>query len=150
MVQPYNSSHIVMAWKNSCFIRDIRFPYNWWLVSSSPCFTYAYLDITFRRWDIATKVNELVYLQLTLNINRVQDSSEKGSTANIYQVIGLMSIVFTNGPVNRVLVPGRVIPKTQKMVLDAVLLSTQHCKVRIKSKVEQSRERSSALPYTLV
>ena len=45
---------------------------------------------------------------------------------------------------------GRVIPKTQKMVLDASLLNTQHYKVRIKGKVEQSRERSSALPYTLV
>ena len=45
---------------------------------------------------------------------------------------------------------GRVIPKTQKMVLDASLLITQHYKVWIKGKVEQSRERSSALPYTLV
>ena len=27
---------------------------------------------------------------------------------------------------------------------------TQHYKVRIKGKVEQSREKSSALPYTLV
>ena len=36
------------------------------------------------------------------------------------------------------------------MVLDATLLSTQHYKVRIKGKVEQSRERSSALPYTSV
>ena len=47
-------------------------------------------------------------------------------------------------------IPGRVIPKTQKMVLDAALLKTQHYKVRIKGKVEQSREWSSALPYTLV
>ena len=45
---------------------------------------------------------------------------------------------------------GRVIPKTQKMVLDAALLNTQHYKVRIKGKVEQSRERSSALLYTFV
>ena len=34
------------------------------------------------------------------------------------------------------------------MVLDTFLLNTQQCKVRIKGKVEQSRERSSALPYT--
>ena len=33
-------------------------------------------------------------------------------------------------------------------VLDTALLSTQHYKVRIKGKVEQSRETSSALPYT--
>ena len=33
------------------------------------------------------------------------------------------------------------------MVLDIALLSTQLYKVRIKGKVEQSRERSSTLPY---
>ena len=36
------------------------------------------------------------------------------------------------------------ISKTQKMVLDAALLNSQHYKVWIKDKVEQSRERSSA------
>ena len=36
------------------------------------------------------------------------------------------------------------------MVLDAALLNTQCYKVRIKGKVEQSREKSSALPNTLV
>ena len=40
--------------------------------------------------------------------------------------------------------------KDLKMVLDTSLLNTQQYKVRIKGKVEQSRERSSALPYTLV
>ena len=40
--------------------------------------------------------------------------------------------------------PGRVISKTQKMVLDASLLYTQHYMVRIKGIVEQSRERSNA------
>ena len=66
----------------------------------------------------------------------------------IDQAIGLMSRVFANGPGDQGSIPGQVIPKTQKMVLDATLLSTQHYKVRIKGKVEQSRERSSALPYT--
>ena len=42
-------------------------------------------------------------------------------------------------------IPGRVIPKTLKMVLDIYLLNTQQYKVRIKGKVEQSRKRSSAL-----
>ena len=45
-------------------------------------------------------------------------------------------------------IPGRVIPKTQKMVLDAAFLNTKHYKVSIKGKVEQSREKSSALPNT--
>ena len=64
--------------------------------------------------------------------------------------IGMMVRVLTNGPGDQGSNPGRVIPKTQKMVLDASLLNTLHYKVRIKSKVEQSRERSSALLYTLV
>ena len=58
--------------------------------------------------------------------------------------------VFANGPGILGSIPGRVIPKTQRMVLDASLLNTQHYKVRIKGKVDQSREKSSALPYTLV
>ena len=33
-------------------------------------------------------------------------------------------------------IPGRVIPKSKKMVFDASLLSTQHYKVRIKDKIE--------------
>ena len=36
------------------------------------------------------------------------------------------------------------------MVLDATLLGTEHYKMRIKSKMEQSWEWSSALPYTSV
>ena len=58
--------------------------------------------------------------------------------------------VFANGPGDLGSIPGRVIPKTLKMVLDTTLLNTQHYKVRFKGKVEQSREWSSALPYTLV
>ena len=62
----------------------------------------------------------------------------------------MMIKVFTNGPGGLGSIPGRVIPKTQKMALDASLLDTQYYKVQIKGKVEQSRERSSALSYTLV
>ena len=61
-----------------------------------------------------------------------------------------MSRVFDNGPGDRGSIPGRVIPKTRKMVLDAALLSSQHYKVRMKGKGEQSWELSSALPYTSV
>ena len=57
--------------------------------------------------------------------------------------------VFANGPGDLGSIPGRVIPKTLKMELDTTLLNTQHYKVRFKGKVEQSREWSSALPYTL-
>ena len=61
-----------------------------------------------------------------------------------------MGRVFANGPGDLVSIPDRIIPKTLKMVLDTSLLNTQQYKVRINSKVEQSRERRSALPYTLV
>ena len=61
-----------------------------------------------------------------------------------------MVIVFASGSGDLGSIPGLVIPKTQKMVLDASLPNTQNYKVGIKSKVEQSREKSSALPYTLV
>ena len=65
-------------------------------------------------------------------------------------LIGQEGRVFANGPGDRGSIPGRVIPKTLKMVLDTYLLNTQQYKVRIKGKVEQSWERNSALPYTLV
>ena len=60
--------------------------------------------------------------------------------------IGLEVRVLANGPGDLGSIPGRVIPKTQKMVLDASLLNTQHYKVRIKGKVEQSREGVAPSP----
>ena len=73
----------------------------------------------------------------------------------LYQTIQFTSslaqwVVFTNGPGDLGSIPGHVIPKTLKMVLDTSLLNTQQYKVCIKGKVEQSRERSSTLPYTSV
>ena len=43
-----------------------------------------------------------------------------------------------------------MIPKTLKMVHNTSLLNTQQYKLCIEGKVEQSRVRGSALPYTLV
>ena len=59
-----------------------------------------------------------------------------------------MGRVFASGPGERGSILDRVIPKTQKMVLDATLLNIQNYKVRIKGKVEQSRKCSCTLPYT--
>ena len=64
--------------------------------------------------------------------------------------IGMMVTVFANNSGDPGPIPGRIIPKTQKMVLDAALLNTQHYKEWIKDNVEQTRERSSTLPYILV
>ena len=59
-----------------------------------------------------------------------------------------MSRMFANSPGDRGSIPVRVIPKIQKMVLDAAFLNTKHYKVRIKGKVQQSREWTGALSYT--
>ena len=67
-----------------------------------------------------------------------------------YQAIGLMRRVFANVSEDQGSILGRVIPKTQKMVLDSALLKTQYFKVMIKGKVEKSREWRSALPDTMV
>ena len=53
-----------------------------------------------------------------------------------------MNRVFANGLEGWGSILVRVIPK----VVDAVLLNSQYYKVRIKGKMKQSRERSSAIP----
>ena len=53
--------------------------------------------------------------------------------------------VFANASEDQGSIPGRVIPKIKKLTL----LTTQHYKVCIKSKVQQFRE-SSIAPYTSV
>ena len=63
---------------------------------------------------------------------------------SVNRAIGLMSRMFANKVGDQISILGLVIPKTQKMVLDAALLKSQHYKVRIKGKVEQSREWSSS------
>ena len=61
-----------------------------------------------------------------------------------------MSKVLVNNPGDQGSIPGRVIPKTQKMVFDATLLNPQQYKAHIKGKVEQSREWSGDFPNTSV
>ena len=55
-------------------------------------------------------------------------------SARMIPDIGLIVREFANGSGGRGSIPGRVIPKTQKLVLDATLLNTQHYKARIKVK----------------
>ena len=83
--------------------------------------------------------------QTLTNENDFQNEQFKDIHAILFIVIqylqlciDLISRVFANDPGDWGSIPGRVIPKAQKMVLDAILLNTQHYKVRIKSKVEQS------------
>ena len=67
-----------------------------------------------------------------------------------FKMLSSKCVLFANGPGDLGSIPGRVIPKTLKMVLDTYLLNTQQYKVRIKGKVQQSWEMSRALAYTSV
>ena len=67
-----------------------------------------------------------------------------------YPLIGQVGKMLANGLGDRSSIPGRVIPKTLKLELDISLLNTQQYMVCIEGKVEQSRERSTDLPYTSV
>ena len=57
---------------------------------------------------------------------------------SLLTLIDIMVRVFANGPGDLGSILGQVISKTQKLVLDASLLNTQHYKIRIKGKVGQS------------
>ena len=60
------------------------------------------------------------------------------------QLIGLVGRVFANGPGDLDSIPGQVIPKTLKMVLDTSLLNTQHYKIL--SRVKWSNPRKGVAP----
>ena len=52
----------------------------------------------------------------------------------LYIYIDINFREFVNGPGDLGSIPGRVIPKTQKMVLNSSMLKTQPYKIRIKVK----------------
>ena len=54
------------------------------------------------------------------------------------RLIGLVGRVFAKGPGDLGSIPGHIIPKTLKMVLDTSLLNTQQYKRHTKGKLEQS------------
>ena len=55
----------------------------------------------------------------------------KAQQSQIIYLIGFVGKVFANGPGDWGLIPGRVIPKTLKVVLDTSLLNTRQYKVHI-------------------
>ena len=94
-------------------------------------------------------------LSLSLSLSRTFcDKQLSNIYIYIYTCVGGVSVILAhwcpNGLRDQDSVPGQEIPKTQKMVPDASLLSTQHYKVWIKGKWSKTGERSSALPYTSV
>ena len=105
--------------------------------------TYIYIYIKWEKlalksvWSTIISVINIIIININIHTLAVH-------------YLGLVGRVFANGLGDLGSIPGRVIPKTLKMVLDTSLLNTQQYKVYIKGKVEQSRERSSAFSYTSV
>ena len=108
------------------------------------CLNYA----TFKM-NLISHIYLMYLLKLHENILCYKLDSSKEIEIS-YRLFGLIGRVFANGLGDLGSIPGRVIPKTFKMVLDTSLLNTQQYKKRVKGKVEQIRERSRALPYTSV
>ena len=90
-----------------------------------------------------TNRDDREYIYIYIRAGRFWNCKKKAfikSCKIMSKVTTLAVRVFANGPGDLGSIPGEVIPKTQKMVLDASLLNSQHYKVRIKGKVEQSWE----------
>ena len=80
-----------------------------------------------------TSNNRYIYIYMLPPL--VVEHSREGlpvATHTKYQLIGLIGRVFANGPGDLGSIPGQVIPKTLKMVLDTSLLNTQQYTVCIK------------------
>ena len=61
-----------------------------------------------------------------------------------------MSRAFTNGLEDHGSIPGRIIPKTQKMVLDAALLNTHYWKDQGQSGAIQGMEKHPSQHFSVV
>ena len=101
-----------------------------------------FIAITFRsnptRNDSISCVIYLVFW-LVVTPGRINGAPNETRTHSLRFASLTRSALFANGPGDRGSIPGRVLPKTLKMVLDTSLLNTQHYKVRIKGKVDQCR-----------
>ena len=68
---------------------------------------------------------------------------ENGSSLSCHFFLAVR--VFASGPGDWGSIPGRVIPKTQKMVLDPSLINTQHYKYG--SRVKWSNPEKVVVPF---
>ena len=111
------------------------------LTSSYNLQTYAKLPHNFRNHSYPMQLQFLVSGQNKLKIKLKLDFLESSFTIlcpiTFYSFLGYLGSI-----------PGRVIPKTQKVVLDASLLNNQHYKhrLRIKGKVGESKEGVAPSP----
>ena len=128
--------------------------YEKWIHAYIYVYIYIYMHVyIYIRTYIYKHINTHLYTYMyVFSCTHIYTHTHTHTHTRIYIHTYISSAVrvFANGPGDLGSIPGRVIPKTLKMELDTTLLNTQHYKVRFKGKVEQSREWSSALPYTLV
>ena len=68
----------------------------------------------------------------------------------IYRLIDIVGRAFTNGQGDRGSISDRIMPKTQKMVLDASLLKIEHYTVLIKDKRSNPGKRVAPSHQTLM
>ena len=94
--------------------------------------------------SVELSISDSFYMCMLSSLCTFQNCTIQQKIKNLDRLIRL---VFANGLGDQGSIPSRVIPKTLKMVLDTSLLNTQQYKVRIKGKVEHSREMSSAFSY---
>ena len=94
-------------------------------------------------------ISSRIWTRIAVSISYV-DNHYTTITSSVRQVILWIhwhrGRVYAHGPGNRGSIPDRVIPKTQKMVLDAYLPNTQHDKARIKGK--WSIRRKGVAPFS--
>ena len=89
-----------------------------------------------------------VVLILPCGLYPLQKSYQTHHTmsSKFHRLFGGVGRVSANGPGDLGSIPGCVIPKTSKMVVDTFLLNTPQYKVRIKGKVEPSRKGVAPSP----
>ena len=110
-------------------------------INKHPVFTFfvqLFLKRIFCAFFFSTQSYQYHFKQInetqTDTTTSVRNNPGINGDVRVLWAIGRMSRVLANGPRDWDSIPGRVIPKTQKMVLDAALLNTQHYNVTIRVK----------------
>ena len=90
-------------------------------------YIYIYIYSHAARTDLTNSLS----LSLSLSLSR-HPSLSSITYIYIYRLIGLVGRMFANNPGDQGSIPGRVIPKTLKMILDTYLLSITRYVSRVK------------------
>ena len=150
------SHHLTSLW-SGCFYSIIMLRSLKRLLLFSHSLTYLWSVCYQQQFPSYTGSNQPSYIQRDLHKSaqkltclKVADWLEKILLSSYFsRSIGIMVRMFANGPRDQGSIPGRVIPKTQKMVPDASLLNAKHYKVWIKGKGSNSEKGIAPSPASL-